>query len=44
MFKFSHLYSIEHTVGVLTLVFTAGLEMLDSMGGYIYATEYRVRG
>ena len=44
MFKFCHLYNTVHTVRVLTLVFTAGLEMLDLIGGYIYAIEYRVRG
>ena len=44
MFKYSCLYSTVPAAGVLTLVFTAGLEMLDSMGGYTYATEYRVRG
>ena len=34
MLKFSYLYSRVWEVGLLILVFTAGLEMLDLISGY----------
>ena len=36
MFKFSHLCSRVYGVGLRTLVFTGGLEMLDGVSGYTH--------